>query len=550
MKKSTGIAFVCCMAFLVLVMPSTILAEVSRVNVSAHAAITEGDVARAQREALDAALEKGIKEVLGQVIPERTYEILESLLKQRVLPKTELFITNYQIVEQDVSDLALTVDVSVTVDTDLLRKNLAQLGVIKEPGSPPLTAQFITVEAPLGLKHVKTLGISAQDAVGSVLGHSNFIVIPPPEDDELGFRVIRPPQAPEALGSEGLMVLADLAVGILFRKNGETVISGNTMKIPMTLFLQAVDVRTGTLLGVDIQDMDILLGTKDGTLLSKDLGNTLNKMAGRLSLKLREHYHAAEKTRLPIKLIFEGRHQSRTVRNVLGELVFRLDETASVIPERFMESRSVYVVWSDREKSDIIRILSSVRSVREYFNIMEHEEGVVLTGKGGPSEQGVREFGEEVTFYRRLPVPGVENPDDIRKIEYVGWQEQEYNSDVASANAAPIGMGILGRIDPSRDHDIYRFRIPEGVTDISVLVEQSGPGEVQPMVRVFTGDGRLVTERIARSRGRNIYFTIALETGITEILVSVEDHLGRYSSMFPYVLTLGAQENGKPDEPS
>ncbi|MBW2440166.1 MAG: hypothetical protein JRH12_06810, partial [Deltaproteobacteria bacterium] len=80
------------------------------------------------------------------------------LLESRIMPQTERFISHYQIVDQDVSDLAYTVHLSVTVDTDLLRKNLARIGVIKEPGSLALAAVFVTVDAPLGLDHVKSLG--------------------------------------------------------------------------------------------------------------------------------------------------------------------------------------------------------------------------------------------------------------------------------------------------------------------------------------------------------------------------------------------------------
>ena len=550
--KKIGIAaaIFLCLAMIESVNPAAAGAETSRVQVSAFASITKGDVAGAQSEALESALARGIEEVMGQVMPERTYEALEPLLKERIIPRAEQFITHYQIVSQDVSDLAYTVHVSVAVDTDLLRKNLAQLGVIKEPGSPPLTALFVTVDAPVGRDHVRSLGTAAQKSIAPVLGQSSLTVIPAPEDDDLGFRVVRPPQAPEALVSEGLVALADLSIGILFQKTGEAVITGSTMKIPMYLSLQAVDVQTGTLVDVGSQELQVLLGTKDGALLSKDLEKVLGEMAGRLSSTLRERYLAGEKTRSSVSIIFEGMHESRSVRNVLGEVLFRLGESASVIPALFAENRSVYTIWSEREKADIVRILSSSELVRKSYSIFEQVDGVLLSGKGSGTQSGVHEFGEEVTFYRRLPVPGVENPDDIRKIEYVAWQEQEDNSDAVNANAAPAGMRILGRIDPSRDHDLYRFSLPEGTEDISVLVEQTGPGEVQPLVRVFSGEGHLIGKGMAKVRGRNVYFTVALKAGVSEILISVEDHLGRYSSMFPYVLTLGTGAKGKPDEPS
>jgi len=153
-----------------------------------------------------------------------------------------------------------------------------------------------------------------------------------------------------------------------------------------------------------------------------------------------------------------------------------------------------------------------------------------------------------VTFYRRLPVAGVENPDDVRKIEAVNWQETEDNSGVNSANSAPVGEGILGRIDPPGDQDFFRFLLPEGTSRLSVSVEQTGPGEVMPRVRVFGGDGTLLDDQKARARGRSLFFAIVLPRGTGEILLCLEDHLGRYPSMFPYVLKVGSDREGRSGE--
>jgi len=548
-NNRTAAFFLICIVILVsLISPAA--AETTKVRVSAFAPITGGDVAGAQSEALETALGNGIEKVLGQIVPERTYAALEPLLKEKVLPKTEQFITHYQIVRQDVSDRAYTVHVSVTVDTVLLRKNLARLGVIKEPGSPPLTAIFVTVEAPVGLEHVRSLGTLAQESVASELAHSNLTVIPVSEDQDLGFRVLRPPQAPEALVSEGFAALADLSVGVLFQKNGEAVVTGSTMTIPMSVSLQTVDVQTGAVVDVSVRESSVMLGTKDGALLSKDLGKILGEMAMGLSSTLGDRYLVGERKRTSVDLIFEGHHEARSVRIALGELLFRLGEGTTVVPARFSRDRSVYTVWSEKRKEDIITALSSSKVVTGFFTISERETAVILQEKSELAPAGVHEFGEEVTFYRRLPVPGLENPGDLRKIEYVGWQEVEDNSRPRSANAAPVGMGILGRIDPSMDQDFFFFRLPKGADQLSIHVEQAGPGEVRPRVRVFRNDGRLIDDQKAKSRGKNLYFFFFNDAATTEILLSVEDYLGRYSSMFPYVLTLGVEGKGKPNEPS
>lgn len=522
-------------------LPGPAAAEATKVRVSAHAAIRKGDVAGAQSEALDAALVKALEKVLAEVVPERTLAALEPLLEARIVPQVQRFISNYQIINRDVSDRAYTVHVSVTVDTDLLRKNLASIGVIKEPGSPPLAAIFVTVDAPLGLNHVKSLGALADRTVTADLDRSDLVVIPPPDDD-MGFRVIRPPQAPEALVSGGLVALADLAVGVLFKKNGEAVVTGSTMTIPMYLSIQAVDVATGTLVDVGLTELTVMMGTRDGALLSDDIGRSLAVAAANLASTLKERYLAGETKRGYIPVVFDGAHDAGTVRLVLGELQFRLGEGSSILPESFSVNRSRYSVWTTRDRNEVVGILKNLERKGFPFKVMTGEETVVLGMGVEKPPAGVLEFGEEVTFYRRLPVPGIENPDDIRKIEFVAWQELEENHKISAANLAPVGMGILGRIDPSRDLDMFRFTLSEDVVELSVSVEQSGPGEVRPRVRVFSDTGDLLAEQVAKRRGRNLYFSFPVSGKSRELVISVEDFLGRYSSMFPYVLRVTVVE--------
>ena len=526
-------------------LPGLAGAEATKVRVSAHSAIRNGDVAGAQSEALDEALLKALEKVLGEIVPERTLTALEPLLEARIVPQTQKFIANYQIVNRDVSDRAYTVSVSVTVDTDLLRKKLASIGVIKEPGSPPLAAIFVTVDAPLGLDHVKSLGSLANRVVTADLDSADLVIIPPPDDD-MEFRVIRPPQAPEALVSGGLVSLADLAVGVLFRRNGEAVVTGSTMTIPMYLSIQAVDVASGTLVDTGLTELNVMMGTRDGKLLSEELGKSLALAATRLNSTLKERYLAGETKRGSVPVVFDGIHDASTVRLVLGELQFRLGEGSSIIPESFSANRSRYSVWTMRERSEVVGILRSLEKKGAPYKVMEGEETVVLGMGAAKPMAGVREFGEEVTFYRRLPVPGIENPDDIRKIEFVAWQEMESNQKINGANLAPLGPGILGRIDPSRDQDMYRFTLPDSADELAVSVEQSGPGEMRPRVRIFTSAGELLAEQVAKKRGRNLYFNLPVSgintDGSRELVVSVEDFLGRYSSMFPYVLRVAVVE--------
>jgi hypothetical protein len=523
--------------------PLSAHAEATRVRVSAQAAIEKGDMAGAQSDAQAQALETAVEKVLAQIVPERTLTVLEPLLKARVIPQTENFISNYQIINQDVSDRSYTVHLSVTVDTDLLRKSLGRIGVIKEPGSPPLAAVFVTVEAPLGIEHVRTLGRLSEKTVSEALKNTRLVLIPPP-DEENGFRIIRPPQAPEALVSEGLVSLADLALGVLFKKDGEAVVTGSTMTIPMILTIQAVDVGSGALVDVASKEVKVSMGTRDGTLLSKKLGEDISEIAARMTGNVTQRYLAGETKRSSIGLVFESRHDAVTVRNILNEIQFRLGETTTIVPESFSYNYSRYVIWTPRSVEDIRNVLAKMENSSRLFDVRAVDGDVIITMRDRAGTSGVLEFGEEVTFYRRLPVPGIENPDDIRKIEFVAWQEYENNSEAGSANAAPVGMGILGRIDPPRDLDFYRFEIPEGAREVSVAVEQTGPGEVRSRVRIFS-EGTLLDDEVARDRGRNLYFTFPVEPGVKDIQLSIEDFLGRYPSMFPYVLKVGVSGAGK-----
>ncbi len=532
--------FIICIAIVGAVTPYPAAAEATRVRVSARAPIEKGDVAGAQKAARAEALEKAIILVLGQVVPETTYQALEPLLAARILPMTERFISNYQIVSRDVSDLAYEVKLSVTVDTDLLRKNLAQIGVIKEPGSPLLAAVFVTFEeAPLGLDHVRSLGTVAQKAVSDALNSNNLIIIPPPDPDT-GFRVLRPPQALDTLVSKGMASLADLAVGVLFKGNGEAAVTGNTMTIPMDLSIQVVDVGTGTLVDVATRDVEVNMATRGGALLTKDLGKWISETALRVSSTLNERYLKGQTERASVDLILEGPQDAFSVKQILNDLQFRLGETAAIIPMKFSLDRSRYVIWTSRSLNEILQALSRMEGKPVPFRTLVQEGQISLVLDIKMRSSGVLEFGEEVTYYRHLPVPGIDNPDDIRKIEFVSWQESEDNSEADSANIAPAGKGILGRIDPPRDLDFYRFQLPAKAREVSVLVEQTGPGEVRSRVRVF-GAGTLLADQTASSRGRNLYFTFPVRQGMPEFLLSVEDYLGRYSSMFPYVLKVGVK---------
>ena len=209
-------------------------------------------------------------------------------------------------------------------------------------------------------------------------------------------------------------------------------------------------------------------------------------------------------------------------------------------------------LWTTKSPEDIGALLDDLRLSRSNLEWKMGADEIKLAfslqTSGG---RGVRELGDEIYFYKRMPVPGIENPEDLKKIEIVPWQEEEENGTFPKANIAPVGAGILGKIDSSRDHDLFRFEIPDGAVEISVLVEQTGPNEVQPRIRLFDGNGKLFKDQKAKFRGRNASLTLPVGPDIVEIVLSVEDNLNRYSSMFPYVLTVDVKmPEEERDEPS
>ena len=520
-----------------------------RVKVSAYSPIVAGDIAVAQAEALNKALESAIEMSLQEIVPETTYNGLYPLFEREIIPNTDDFITNYHVDTRDVSELAYSIDVTVSVDETLLRKKLSSLGIIKEPGSPPLAAIYVTVEAPVALEQVQALAFLAEKEIGISLSSKGITVIPPAEDD-IQARLIRPPQTELVLASEAVNSLADIAVGTIFRQSGEIEISADKVKIPMSVSIQMVEIATGSIIDIGLREAVAVIGTDDAK-ITGDLKQKIVDIAGKMAGSLNDKFVRGETTRTGYTLILENLQSSFRARNFLYSLIFKLGDEATMIPALFTSNIAQYTLWTDKEMPAIEKVMEEVQRNDDGFKYTVFENSLNIDfGVYDVEQTGVQEYGEEVMFYRRLPVAGVENPDDIKKIEFIPWHEVEENSTFKIANEAPLNMGILGKINPSRDHDLYKYLLPDGVSGLSIMVEQTGPGEMRPKVRVFSRDGVLLGVDTARRRGRNLYFELPIQAGISEVIISVEDDLGRYSSMFPYVITVGGIGLTKEHEPS
>lgn len=523
-------------------------------RVSAYSPILKGDVAGAQNKALNAAKERAIEKALAKVVPQMTAQALHPLLEARVIPEFDTFIANYKITNQDVSDRAYTVQISATVDLDLLRKHLTLLGVIKGPGSRPLSVVYVTLDIPTGLDRAKDLGALATDVVTGSLEKSGVTVIPTQPDDEFGFRFIRPPQNREKLISQGRSAMADLAVGITFQIDDDTGWDGDRASTPLKVSVQWVDLSTEVISNVHFSKVSVDLESEKITSSVKDLSRALSNLSGNLASDIQSSFGSLEVVKEKHFITISGPIPTPVYREFVYLLMSRLGEGSTLTPSRFSKEGMEMVIWTTKNPEEIGSLLDDLGLSGSSFRWQRGNEGFqVVFNSDTRRTRGVREFGEEIYYYKRLPVPGIENPEDLKKVEFVPWQEDEDNGTFPMANVAPVGAGILGKIDSSRDHDLFRFKIPQGAVEVSVLVEQTGPNEVQPRVRMFDGTGKIFKDARAKARGRNTYFTFPLgDPSTEEIVVSVEDNLNRYASMFPYVLTVSVRlpekEEGEGEE--
>jgi len=521
-------------------------------RVSAYSPIRQGDVAGAQNNALNAAKEKAIEKALTKIVPRKTFQVLLPLLEARVVPQSDTFIANYKITNQDVSDLAYTVHLSVTVDLDLLRKHLTSLGVIKGPGSHALAVIYVTLDVPVGLKKAKNLGVVSSEILSESLEKSGVTVIPMHSEDEFGFRFIRPPQDGKKLLPRGRGVMADLAVGIVFQLDKDSDWDGDHSSTPLKVSVQWIDLVTETVTNVHFSKVTVDLESEDPTSSNKGLNRALAMLSNNLASDVRASFGSLEIKRKEHHIYINGSVSTPVYREFVYRLTSRLGEGSTLTPSRFTEDGIGMVIWSTKSSEEIGTLLDDLGLTESTLRWKRGTNGFNLDFSDETDEaRGVRELGEEIYYYKRLPVPGVENPEDLKKIEIVLWQEDEENGTFPKANIAPVNAGILGKIDPSRDHDLFRFEIPRGAVELSVLVEQTGPNEIQPRVRMFDSSGKLFKDAKAKTRGRNAYFSFPVDPLMKEIVLSVEDNLNRYASMFPYVLTVGVRiAEEEEDEPT
>ncbi len=527
------------------------LAHAESYRVSAFSPISRGDMATAQGLALTEAREKAIMLALEKMVPEGAYQAFIPLFEGRILPKKERYITNYKIDYQDVSDLAYTVHLHVNVDTKELQRGLMELGVVKGPGSPPLAAVFVTVSLPANTEQVKVIGELADRAVSRILIENGVTVIPPGEDD-FSFRVLRPPQEAEVLIGEGWKTRADLSIGVLFQLKGEAKWAGKNLTAPVTVSYQVLDVESGTLAGVASQDAVVVMDDETGRILDGDLNQALDALALSVISDIAPLYSRQERERNTTTIHIGGKISPTVLRELNYRMAGSLGEQTSLIPERYAPDGVSMTLLTDRTPEEVADWAGGLQLAGHPVEVQIQPERISITLPPGPEVPvGVREYGEEIPFYRRIPAPGIENPEDLRKVAVVPWQEEEDNGTIALANMAPPGDGILGRIDPSRDRDIFRYILPEGTEAVNVAVEQTGPGEVRPRVRVFDASGRLLKEGRARMRGRGLFLSLTVNRETDQIFLSLEDDLGRYVSKFPYVLSVEAvMSKGQEDEPS
>ncbi len=527
--------------------------------VSDYAPIENGNIVKAQAEALNITKGKAVQRALMEMFPEKTYEAFSSFLNEKIVPQADLFITNYKIDNQDISDLAYTINLSVRVDMELLRKHLSKVGLIKVPGSPPLASVFVTLDVPIDRELAELLAKQSSDAISSNLIDDGITFIPPPSEAIINeatdegiegevrevkpaFRIIRPPQTPGSLVIAGIDAMTDLAIGVNFQKNGEIEGNSDSLKIPVKLNVEAIDTGTAESAFADSRELTVVFKSTDKRVIGGEFSRNIKELSALVVAELKADYVDRETISSSYTLNIEGSVTSFVIRELTYRLKARLGEEASIFPAAYTKEQARLNLWTAMAASEVIDILKEIE-LSGFSLDAEQNDGVftIILQDDPAAVQGVIEYGLEVPFYKRIPVPGLENPEDLKKIEQVQWAEQEENDTIYTANIAPVGMGIIGKIDYSKDHDFYHFLLPERTVELAVRVELTGPDELQSRVRIFSSAGKLISDTRARRRGRNLYQTVRLEPDTRAVILAMEDYLGRHKSLFSYVINVDAR---------
>jgi len=526
--------------------------------VSDSAPIEDGNIVKAQREALNITKGKAVQKALMEMFPEKTYEVFNSFLNEKIVPQADLFITNYKIDNQDISDLAYAINLTVRVDVELLRKHLSKLGLIKVPGSPPLASVFVTLDIPVDRELAEVLAKQASDTISSNLIDAGVTFIPPPVESvkeapdggikgevkevKPEFRIIRPPQTQGSLIIAGIDAMTDLAIGVNFQKNGEIEGNSDSQRIPVKLSVEAIDTGTAESAFADSREVTVVFKSTGERVIGNELSRTIKELSALVAAELKADFVDRETIRSSYTLNLEGSVTSFVIRELTYRLKTRLGEEASILPAAYTKEQARLNLWTAMAAPKVIDILKEVELTGFSLDV-EQNDGVftILLRDDPAAVKGVIEYGLEVPFYKRIPVPGLENPEDLKKIELVQWAEQEENGTIYTANIAPVGMGIIGKINYSRDHDFYHFLLPEKTIELAVRVELTGPDELQSRVRIFSSAGKLISDTRARRRGKNLYQTVRIDPDTRAVILAMEDYLGRHKSLFSYVLNVDAR---------
>jgi len=527
--------------------------------VSDYAPIEDGNIVKAQKDALNISKKKAVQKALTEIFPEKTYEAFYSFLNKKIVPRADLFITNYKIANQDISDLAYTINLTVRVDMELLRKHLSRLGLIKVPGSPPLASVFVTLDIPVDLELAEVLANQASEDISSKLIDAGITFIPPPPEEDLKktpdegieghaevvkpqFRIIRPPQTQGSLILAGIDAMTDLAIGVNFQKNGEIEGSSDSMLIPVKLIIEAIDTGTAESAFADSREFTMAIKSTGERVIGDELSRNIKELSALVAAELKADFVDRETIRSSYTLNIEGSVTSFVLRELKYRLKARLGEEATIVPVAYTKEQARLNLWTAITAPKVIDILKEIELTGFSLDVEQSDGVFTIVLRDDPAAvRGVIEYGLEVPFYKRIPVPGLENPEDLKKVELVQWAEQEENGTIYTANIAPVGMGIIGKIDYSRDHDFYHFLLPERTIELAVRVELTGPDELQSRVRIFSSAGKLISDKRARRRGRNLYQTVRIDPDTRAVILAMEDYLGRHKSLFSYVLNVDAR---------
>lgn len=177
---------------LVFVCQRLCLQEIKRVETEGLASIKDGDVAAARDKAIDDALRRAVEQTVGTIVESETMVKNYELLSDRILTRSDGYISGYKILEEKQQEKLYRVKLLVDVGTDRLKDDLDAIGLLIRRMRKPRIMVMITDE------NIQAVGIFNKYIAS--ISHSEGIMIR--KLREKGFTVVDAVQVKQNLSRD------------------------------------------------------------------------------------------------------------------------------------------------------------------------------------------------------------------------------------------------------------------------------------------------------------------------------------------------------------